>query len=78
MDEDLAFPLTRILKVGDLPAGTDVPAFGASGVMPFLVAAAADDGRSSAPATMSVSMSLVDMRPTLSTRMRHSQWPAAS
>jgi hypothetical protein len=37
--------LTFIRKVGDLPTGTEVPALGATGVMPFLVAAAADQYR---------------------------------
>jgi hypothetical protein len=54
--------VTRSFMVGLFPAGTDDPAFGASGVMPFLVAADAVAGSMSRPATRSVSVSLADMR----------------
>ena len=39
---------TFIRNVRPLPAGTEVPAFGPSGVIPFLVAAAAEPARASA------------------------------
>ena len=56
-------PLTRIFMVGRLPVGTVEPAFGASGVMPFLVAADAAVGTARSPAMTSRSVRRGDMRP---------------
>jgi hypothetical protein len=55
----MPLPLTRSLKVTDLPEGIDFPALGASGVMPCLEAADADAGMRSA--TTSVGTALADM-----------------
>ena len=47
---------TRIRNVAALPEGTEVPAFGASGVIPFLVAAEAGTARTRAVRAVSASV----------------------
>ena len=58
--------LTRMRKVAALLEGTEVPAFGRDGVMPFLVAAAAGPARARAVSGTAVSASVRATREELS------------